>query len=63
MEYRTQIKYSNEQKTEMWDRWQKGESLKSIGREFNRPSSSIFGQLSPTGAFTRPLGDDQDFRN
>jgi len=33
----------------MWDRWQRGESLKSIGRVFDRPSSSIFGLLSPSG--------------
>jgi IS30 family transposase len=33
----------------MWDRWQRGETLNEIGRAFNRGSSSIFGQLSPTG--------------
>ena len=49
MVYRTRINYTTEQKTEMWDRWQRGESLNAIGRAFDRPSSSIFGQLSPTG--------------
>ena len=49
MTYRTRIKYTAEQKTEMWDRWQRGESLNSIGRAFDRPSSSIFGQLEPSG--------------
>ena len=49
MVYRTRINYTAEQKTEMWDRWQRGESLKAIGRAFGRPSSSIFGQLAPTG--------------
>ena len=49
MAYRTRIKYTSKQKTEMWDRWQLGESLKEIGRAFDRPSSSIYGQLSPTG--------------
>ena len=49
MVYRTRINYTPEQKTEMWDRWQQGESLNAIGRAFDRPSSSIFGQLSPTG--------------
>lgn len=49
MAYRTRIRYTTEQKTEMWDRWQRGESLKAIGRIFDRPSSSIFGQLAPTG--------------
>ena len=49
MVYRTRINYTAEQKTEMWGRWQRGESLKAIGRAFGRPSSSIFGQLAPTG--------------
>jgi IS30 family transposase len=49
MTYRTRIKYTDEQKAEMWDRWQRGESLNSIGRVFDRPSSSIFGQLAPSG--------------
>lgn len=49
MAYRTRIKYTEEQKAEIWDRWKRGESLKSIGRVFDRPSSSIFVQLAPTG--------------
>ena len=35
------------QKTELWDRWQRGESLKAIGRAFGKPSSSIYGLVSP----------------
>lgn len=46
---RTRINYSAKQRAEIWDRWQRGESLKSIGRLFDRPSSSIFKILSPTG--------------
>ncbi len=38
-----------EQKNEIWDRWQRGESQSSIGRLFERESSSIFGLLSPSG--------------
>ena len=34
---------------EIWDRYCKGESLNSIGRQFGRPSSSIYGHLSPSG--------------
>jgi len=49
MVYRTRINYSSKQKSEIWDRWQRGESLNEIGRSFNRGSSSIFGQLAPTG--------------
>jgi hypothetical protein len=34
-------------KTEFWDRWQRGESLKAIGRAFGKPSSSIYFSSSP----------------
>ncbi len=54
MVYRTRINYTAEQRAEIWDRWQRGESLNAIGRAFDRPSSSIFGQLAPTGGI-RPL--------
>jgi IS30 family transposase len=54
MALRPRIYYNAEQKAEMWDRWQKGESLKAIGRVFDRPSSSIFGQLSPSGGIRPP---------
>jgi len=37
------------EKTELWDRWQRGESLNAIGRSFGKPSSSIYFQLSPHG--------------
>jgi IS30 family transposase len=37
------------EKTELWDRWQRGESLNAIGRAFGKPSSSIYFQLSPRG--------------
>ncbi|WP_156438569.1 helix-turn-helix domain-containing protein [Bradyrhizobium valentinum] len=35
------------EKTELWDRWQRGESLKAIGRAFGKASSSIYFQVSP----------------
>ncbi len=54
MVYRTRINYTAAQKTEMWTRWQRGESLNAIGRAFDRPSSSIFAQLSPTGGIRPP---------
>ncbi len=46
MALRRRIYYIATQKAEMWDCWQRGESLTSIGRGFDRPSSSIFGQLT-----------------
>jgi IS30 family transposase len=38
----------------MWDRWQRGESLGSIGRRFDRASSSIFPHLAITGGIRPP---------
>ena len=54
MALRPRIYYNAEQKAQMWDRWQKGESLTGIGRVFDRPSSSIFNQLSPSGGIRPP---------
>lgn len=49
MKYRTRIYYSESQKAQMWDRWQKGESLNTIARHFERGHSSIQRILSLTG--------------
>lgn len=49
MKYRTRTFYTDAQKSEMWDRWQRGDSLSSIGRSFGRASSSIFPHLARTG--------------
>jgi len=49
MAHRPRIKYTTAQKNEIWDRWQRGESQSSIGRLFDRESSSIFSILSPSG--------------
>jgi len=49
MNYPTRIYYTDEQKKEMWDRWQKGESMNAIGRLFDRSHSSIQGILSKMG--------------
>jgi IS30 family transposase len=42
------------EKTELWDRWQRGESLKAIGRAFGKQSSSIYFQLAPHGGIRPP---------
>ena len=49
MKYRTRIYYTEEQKSLMWDRWQKGESLHAIARLFDRSHGSIAGIFSRTG--------------
>jgi IS30 family transposase len=54
MKYRRRIYYSAEQRAEIWDRWQRGESMSSIGRRFDRESSSVFSVISPTGGIRPP---------
>jgi len=46
--------FTTAERTEMWDRWQRGESLRAIGRTFGKPPSSIYGQLSPHGGIRPP---------
>jgi hypothetical protein len=54
MAYRARIKYTAAQRADIQDRWQRGESLNSIGRLFDRPSSSVFTMLAPTGGRRPP---------
>ena len=54
MKYRTKIYYSAEQRANIWDRWQRGETMRSIGRIFGRQSSSEFSVISPTGSIRPP---------
>src|SRR3546814_14851690 len=49
MKRRQRIYYTAAQRSAIWDRWQRGESMSSIGRGFDRESSSIFSVLSPSG--------------
>jgi IS30 family transposase len=49
MRQRRRIYYTASQRAEIWDRWQRGESMSSIGRRFDRESSSVFSVISPTG--------------
>jgi IS30 family transposase len=54
MKQRRRIYYSATQRAEIWDRWKAGESMSSIGRRFDRESSSVFSVLSPTGGIRPP---------
>ena len=42
------------QSAELWERWKKGEGLKSIGRVFGKPSSCIFAHIKPSGGIKPP---------
>ena len=54
MKQRPRIYYTEEQKSIMWDRWKKGDSLKDIARIFDRGHSAISGILSVTGGIRPP---------
>jgi len=54
MAYRTRLKYTDEMKSYIWDRYQQGDALKAIGRSFDRSSSTIHGLLSRTGGIRPP---------
>ncbi|MFT5488588.1 MAG: hypothetical protein ACI9JL_004511 [Paracoccaceae bacterium] len=54
MKLRRRIYFTAEQKSEIWDRWQRGESMSSIGRGFERDSSSIYPLLSRAGGIRPP---------
>ena len=41
--------FSNAQRQELWDRYQRGESLNAIARALGKRSSSIYNHLRPTG--------------
>ena len=49
MAYRQRIYFTEAQKSEIWDRWRRGESMSSIGRVFDRESSSIYPLLLRNG--------------
>src|SRR5450432_3683992 len=42
MDQRFHRGFTAAEKTELWDRWKRGESLKAIGRAFGKQSSSIY---------------------
>ena len=48
------VGFTATQSAELWERWKKGEGLKSIGRAFGKPSSCIFVHLRPSGGIVPP---------
>ena len=49
MKYPTRVYYTEKDKALMWDRWQKGDSLNAIARDFGRGHSSVQGIFARTG--------------
>jgi len=54
MARRTRLKYTDEMKSYIWDRYQQGDAVKAIARSFDRPSSTIHQQLAVTGGIRPP---------
>ena len=48
------IRFTAEQKAELWERWKKGEGLHAIGRVLGKPHSCIFNHLRPSGGIKPP---------
>lgn len=48
----TRAGFTLAQKSELWERWRRGEQMKLIGRAIGKRSSSVFGQIRSTGGFT-----------
>lgn len=51
MKYRRRVFFTDKQKSEIWER---GESMSSIGRGFDRSSSSIYPFLARSGGIRPP---------
>lgn len=54
MAYRRRIYFTDKQKADIWDKWERGESMRSIGQSFDHSSSSIYPLLSKTGGIRPP---------
>ena len=54
MHHRPRIKYTEELRSEIWNKYKQGESLNAIARSIDRHSSCIYGILSPTGGIRPP---------
>ena len=54
MKQRPRIYYTESQRSLMWDRWQKGESLQQIAQLFDRHHSAVQGILVKSGGIRPP---------
>ncbi len=54
MARRTRLKYTDEMRSYIWDRYQQGDAVKAIARAFDRHTSSIHRQLSISGGIRPP---------
>ena len=54
VDHRKRIRYTAVQRAEMWDRWQRGESMHAIARQFDRGHSSVHRILAASGGIRPP---------
>ncbi len=54
MKQRPRIYYTESQRSLMWDRWQKGDSLQQIAQLFDRHHSAVQGILVKSGGIRPP---------
>ena len=54
MNQRARRGFMAEEKAELWNRGKRAGALKSIGRAFGEPSSSVYQQLVPHGGIETP---------
>ena len=57
MKQRARRYFTQAEMTEVWDRWESGESLNSIARGLERGHSAIQGMLSSTGGVRQVAAD------
>ncbi len=55
MTRRKRIKYTAEQKEEIWDRYKRGETMNDIGRAFDRFHTTFSGMIRATGGIRPPV--------
>lgn len=55
MTRRKRIKYTPQQKAEIWDRYKRGETMHDIGRAFDRFHSTFSGMIRATGGIRPPV--------
>ena len=54
MARKSNLRYTDEMRSYIWDRYKAGDSVWSIARSFDRSSSSVHGYLSRTGGIRPP---------
>ena len=54
MARKSPIHYTDELKSEIWNKYKQGDSLWSIARSIDRSSTCIYHQLAPTGGIRPP---------